>query len=64
MPKLTPLKLAVLEHGRLQVDVAEAAEIQSIRFCRACNGRIDLSEAEQDRIAAALSRTVNALFSK
>lgn len=65
MEKPTPniaLKVAIIESGRKQQDIARAAGIPETRFSHIVRGRIDATAKERERIARALGRSQDDLF--
>lgn len=63
MPKKNlALKIAIVESGLSQVDIAEAADIHESKLSYFVNGRREPSEAEQKAIARVLKRKAAELF--
>ena len=62
--RATPLKLALLEQGRLQADVAAATGIHRSRFCDIVNGRTAPNTDERLRVAKILDRSERELFGR
>lgn len=56
------LKIAIIESGLSQVDVAEEADIDPTMLSRFVNGRRQPSEAEQKALARVLKRKPSQLF--
>jgi transcriptional regulator with XRE-family HTH domain len=56
------LKIAILESGKSQVDVAEAADIHETKMSNIVNGRREPSDAERRAIARILKRKPGDLF--
>lgn len=56
------LKIAIVESGLAQVDVAEAADIHESRMSNIVNGRLEPNEAERKAIARILKRKSSQLF--
>lgn len=54
MPRITELKKLIVERGRVQSDIAQAAGISDTRLSRIVNGRVKPTEAERLHIAHAL----------
>jgi transcriptional regulator with XRE-family HTH domain len=59
--RLTTLKRLRLELGKLQLDVARAADIGAPRLSLIENGHVEASADELTRLAAALGADVDAL---
>lgn len=62
MPKNIALKIAIMESGLSQVDLAEATDIHESKLSYIVNGRREPSEAEQKAIARVLKRKASQLF--
>lgn len=63
MPKRNlALKIAIVESGLSQVDIAEAANLHESKLSYFVNGRRRPSAAEQKAIARVLKRRVDQLF--
>jgi len=62
MPKNLALKIAILESGLSQVDVAEAVDLHESRLSQIINGRREPSDAEMKAIARLLKRKPAQLF--
>jgi transcriptional regulator with XRE-family HTH domain len=60
--RLTPLKLELLQQGRLQADLAADAHIHRSRLCDILNGRITPNTDERVKLAKVLGRTEKELF--
>ena len=58
----TPLKVAIIQSGRHQKDIAAAIGIDPTHLSRIANG-LHASEATREALAAELGRTVDDLFS-
>jgi transcriptional regulator with XRE-family HTH domain len=56
------LKIAIVESGLSQVDVAVAADIHESKLSTIVNGRREASAAEQKALARVLKRKVTELF--
>ncbi len=57
-----PIKWALLETGRRQVEVARAAGLSEARMSKITNGWLEPRPEERERIAAALGRPADELF--
>jgi len=62
MPKNLPLKIAIIESGLSQVDVAEAIDMDGTKLSMIVNGRREPSDAERKAIARVLKRKPADLF--
>jgi transcriptional regulator with XRE-family HTH domain len=62
MPKNIALKVAIVESGLSQVDIAEAIDMHDTKLSFIVNGRREPSDAEQKAIARVLKRKVSELF--
>ncbi len=62
MPKNLALKIAILKSGRLQVEVAEDADLHESRLSKIVNGHSEPSDAERKAIARVLKRNAASLF--
>jgi len=62
MPKNIALKIAIVESGLSQVDIAEAAGIHETKMSSIVNGRRVPSDTEQKAIARLLKRKATDLF--
>ncbi len=62
MPKNLALKIAIIESGLSQVDIAEAVDLHESRLSQIVNGRRDPTEAEQKALARLLKRKATLLF--
>lgn len=62
MPKNLALKIAIVESGLSQVDVAEAVDLHESRLSQIINGRREPSDAERKAIARVLKRKPAQLF--
>jgi len=62
MPKNIALKIAIVESGLSQVDIAEAADLHESRLSHIVNGRRDANDAERKVLARVLKRRVTQLF--
>lgn len=56
------LKIAIIESGLLQVDVAEKADMHETQLSNIVNGRREPNDAEMKAIARVLKRKPSALF--
>ncbi|MCK4626299.1 MAG: helix-turn-helix transcriptional regulator [Phycisphaerae bacterium] len=57
-----PLKLAIVQTGQRQYDIAVAAKIQVTRLSAVVNGYQKLRDAEEERLAAVLGVDVDEIF--
>lgn len=57
-----PLKIALLESGKPQEDIAALARIHPTRLSQIVRGRVTATESERLRIAGVLQRSVDELF--
>jgi len=63
MPKKNlALKIAIVESGLSQVDIAEAADLHESRLSQIINGRRQARDAEQKALARVLKRKPTQLF--
>jgi transcriptional regulator with XRE-family HTH domain len=62
MPKNLALKIAIIESGLTQFDVAKAADIHHTRLSHIINGHREANEAEQKALARVLKRKIAQLF--
>ena len=62
MPKLTPAKLAVLERGEIQGDLAQKLRINRSRLCDILNDRISPNSDERYKLSKALDTPEAELF--
>ena len=62
MPKNLALKIAILESGLSQMDVAKAADIHHTRLSHIINGHREANEAEQKALMRVLKRKRIDLF--
>ena len=62
MPKNLALKIAIIESGLSQVDVAEAIDVHDTHLSRIVNGRREASESERKALARVLKRKAAELF--
>jgi transcriptional regulator with XRE-family HTH domain len=62
MPKNLALKIAIIESGLSQVDIAKAAELHESRLSQIVNGRREPTDAEQKVLARVLRRKAALLF--
>ena len=56
------LKVAIVQSGRKQVEIARSARISETRFSHIVRGRLEPTDKERDRIAKALHRSESDLF--
>lgn len=54
MPRITPLKLEIVNRRLIQADLAEAAHMSEYRLSRIVNGRTKPTEYERKNLAQAL----------
>lgn len=54
MPRITPIKLLLVERRLIQADVAQAAGMSEYRLPRIVNGRARPTEAERKYLAQVL----------
>jgi len=64
MPKNLALKIAIVESGLTQFEVAAAAGIHHTRLSHIINGHREASEDEQRALARVLKRKIGQLFLK
>lgn len=57
-----PLKIALLESGKPQGEIATLARIHETRLSAIVRGRVTPTESERLRLAGVLSRPVDQLF--
>jgi transcriptional regulator with XRE-family HTH domain len=57
-----PLKLALVESGKKQEQIADLAKIHNTRLSQIVHQKVTASESEQLRLAGVLGRPVRALF--
>lgn len=57
-----PLKIALLESGRDQHEVAKLARIDTGRLSKIVRGKVTPNEGEKLRLAGVLQRSVDLLF--
>jgi len=57
-----PLKVACIESGKDQREIAELARIHHTRLSQIISNRVTPTESEQLRIAGVLQRSVDSLF--
>jgi transcriptional regulator with XRE-family HTH domain len=57
-----PLKIALIQSGKQQADIADLAKIHNTRLSQIVRGRVSPSESERLRLAGVLQRDVNDLF--
>jgi Helix-turn-helix len=63
MPKKNlALKIAIIESGLLQVDVAKAADLHETRLSQIVNQRREANDAERKALARVLKRKPTQLF--
>ena len=62
MPKNIALKIAIVESGLSQVDIADAVDLHESRLSQIINGRREPTEAEQKALARVLKRKPAQLF--
>lgn len=62
MPMNLPLKIAILESGLSQLEVAKAADMHESRMSHLVNGHREPSDAERKALARILKRKVSDLF--
>jgi transcriptional regulator with XRE-family HTH domain len=63
MPKKNiPLKIAIVQSGLSQADVAEAVDMHDTKLSMIVNGRREPSDAEQKALARVLKRKASQLF--
>lgn len=62
MPKNLALKIAIIESGLSQVDIAAAVDLHESRLSQIVNGRRDASDTEKKALARVLKRKVAQLF--
>jgi transcriptional regulator with XRE-family HTH domain len=62
MPKNLALKIAIIESGLTQIEVAKAADMQESRLSHIINGHREASDVEQKALARVLKRKVAHLF--
>jgi len=62
MPKNLALKIAILESGLSQLEVAKAADIHESRLSHLVNGHKEPSDAEQRALGRVLKRKPAQLF--
>jgi transcriptional regulator with XRE-family HTH domain len=62
MARNLSLKIAILESGRTQIDVAKAADMHESRLSHIINGHRVASAVEQQALARVLKRTIAQLF--
>jgi len=62
MPKNLALKIAILESGLSQLEVAKAADIHESRLSHIINGHREANDAEQKVLARVLKRKPAVLF--
>jgi len=62
MPKNLALKIAIVESGRTQIEVAKEGDIPESRLSRIINGHDEASDAERKAIARILKRKARELF--
>lgn len=62
MPKNLALKIAILESGSSQIEVAKASGIHESRLSRFVNGHYEPNDAERKALARVLKRKAAQLF--
>jgi transcriptional regulator with XRE-family HTH domain len=56
------LRVAIVQSGRKQADIARSSRITETRFSHIVRGRLEPSAKERERIAKALQRSSDELF--
>ena len=64
MPKNLALKMAILESGLTQIEVAKAAAMHESRLSHIINGHREANKTERESLARVLKRTIARLFPK
>jgi transcriptional regulator with XRE-family HTH domain len=54
MRKVSPIKIEIVSQGRVQADVAQAAEMSESRLSRIVNGRVEPRQYELKKLLKAL----------
>jgi transcriptional regulator with XRE-family HTH domain len=62
MVKNLPLKMAILESGLTQIEVAKAADMHESRLSHIINGHREANDIERRALARVLKRKVGQLF--
>jgi transcriptional regulator with XRE-family HTH domain len=62
MPKNIALKIAIIESGLSQVDIAEAVDLDESRLSQIVNGRREPTDTERKALARILKRKAADLF--
>jgi transcriptional regulator with XRE-family HTH domain len=53
MRKVSPIKIEIVSQGRVQADIAQAAEMSESRLSRIVNGRVEPREYELKKLRKA-----------
>lgn len=62
MPLNKPLKIAIIDSEKSQIEIADLARIEYTRLSQIVRGHVTPNESERLRIAGVLQRTVEDLF--